>query len=289
MYLAHWNLREEPFQNVTDSRFAYLSDQHQEGLARLIYLAKGRKLGGALIGPYGVGKSMVLELLAQNVSTIPNTRFVRFDVPPGGAVGLARQVFWSLETGRAFEDVATVLETVRGLIANPKSGFQHTVLAIDEAQLIRESDSLDFLHLLTNFRLTGRPDHPDSPAFTLILAGHEQLGQLVSRETALRQRLSMIWHLEPLNERQTIEYVESRMRAAGGDIWVFEEDALAEVAVASGGIPRVINNMCDVALMMGFAMKATKISRPIVLQAIEEVRQPMSIGGGTDAQGGDTR
>ncbi len=287
MYLAHWNLREEPFQNVTDSRFAYLSDQHQEGLARLIYLAKGRKLGGALIGPYGVGKSMVLELLAQNVSTIPNTRFVRFDVPPGGAVGLARQVFWSMETGQAFVDVASVLETVRGLIANPKSGFQHTVLAIDEAQLIRESESLDFLHLLTNFRLTGRPDHPDSPAFTLILAGHEQLGQLISRETALRQRLSMIWHLEPLNERQTIEYVESRMRAAGGDIWVFEEDALAEVAVASGGIPRVINNMCDVALMMGFAMKATKISRPIVLQAIEEVRQPMGITGGTDTQRGD--
>ncbi|MBM4155510.1 MAG: hypothetical protein FJ221_10855 [Lentisphaerae bacterium] len=277
MYLAHWNLREEPFQNVTDSRFAYLSDQHQEGLARLIYLAKGRKLGGALIGPYGVGKSMVLEMLAQNVAAIPNTRFVRFDVPPGGAVGLARQVFWSLETGRSFEDVASVLETVRGLIANPKSGFQHTVLAIDEAQLIRESDSLDFLHLLTNFRITGRTDQPDSPAFTLILAGHEQLAALIAREAALRQRLSMIWHLEPLNERQTIEYVELRMRAAGGDIWVFEEDALAEVAVASGGIPRMINNMCDVALMMGFAMKATKISRAIVMQAIEEVRQPIGI------------
>ena len=286
MYLAHWNLREEPFQNVTDSRFAYLSDQHQEGLARLIYLAKGRKLGGALIGPYGVGKSMVLEMLSQNVATIPNTRFIRFDVPPGGAGGLARQVFWSLETGRTFEDVASVLETVRGLIANPKAGFQHTVLAIDEAQLIRETDSLDFLHLLTNFRLTGRPDHPDSPAFTLILAGHEQLAQLIARETSLRQRLSMIWHLEPLNERQTVEYVESRMRAAGGDIWVFEEDALAEVAVASGGIPRMINNMCDVALMMGFAMKATKISRSIMLQAIEEVRQPMGIGDGPGPQGG---
>ncbi len=286
MYLAHWNLRDEPFQNVTDSRYAYLSDQHQEGLARLIYLVKGRKLGGALIGPYGVGKSMVLEMLAQNVSAIPGTRFVRFDVPPGGANGLARQIFWAMETGRPFEDSASVLEAVRGLIANPKSGFQHTVLAIDEAQLIRESDSLDFLHLLTNFRITGRTDHPDSPAFTVILAGHEQLAQLISREAALRQRLSMIWHLEPLNERQTIEYVESRMRAAGGDIWVFEEDALAEAAVASNGIPRMINNICDVALMMGFAMRATKISRAIMLQAIEEVRQPAGLGGGVEGARG---
>ena len=284
MYLAHWNLREEPFQNVTDSRFAYLSDQHQEGLARLIYLVKGRKLGGALIGPYGVGKSMVLELLSQNVAAMPGSRFARFDVPPGGVVGLARQVLWTLESDRPFVDTATVLETVRSTIANPKSGFQHTVVALDEAQLIRDTDSLDFLHLLTNFRLTGRTDHPDSPAFTLILAGHEQLGTLISREAALRQRLSMIWNLEPLNERQTIEYVESRMRAAGGDIWVFEEDALAEVAMASGGVPRMINNMCDVALMMGYAMKATKITRPIVLQAIEEVRQPAALSGGTDGQ-----
>jgi general secretion pathway protein A len=278
MYLAHWNLREEPFQNVTDSRFAYLSDQHQEGLARLIYLVKGRKLGGALIGPYGVGKSMVLELLSQNVATIPGSRFVRFDVPPGGADGLARQIFWAMETGQSFADSASVLETIRQLVANPKSGFQHTVLAIDEAQLIRDTASLDFLHLMTNVRLTGRSDHPDSPAFTLILAGHEQLAQLITREASLRQRLSMIWHLEPLNEKQTIEYVESRMRAAGGDMWVFEEDAIAEAAVAAGGIPRMINNMCDVALMMGYAMKATKITRAIMMQAIDEVRQPAGIG-----------
>lgn len=274
MYLAHWNLREEPFQNVADPRFAYLSDQHREGLARLLYLVRGFKLGGALVGPYGVGKSMVLELLAQHVEAMPETRFVRFDVPPGGPTSLARQVVWSVAPNAVFDDVGGALEVLRALCGNPKSGFQRTVLAVDEAQLLRGSESFDFLHLLTNLRIPRRPEAPEHPAFTLILTGHEQLHQVLAKEPSLRQRLPMLWTLHPLNERQTVEYVEFRMRAAGGDIWVFEQDALHEVGRASGGIPRLINNICDVALMMGYALKAPKITLPIMLQAIEEVQPP---------------
>lgn len=270
MYLAHWNLREEPFQNVTDPRFVYLSDQHQEGLARLIYLVQGRKQGGTLVGPYGVGKSMVLELLARHIHSLGGSRIVRMDVPPGGVESLARQVGRALAPSGNIPDVAALLDTLHELIASSRPPFPHTVLAIDEAQLIRDSASLDLLHLLTNIRLPSAPDRPDSTAFSIILAGHEQLTTSIAREPALRQRLSLTWRLEPLNERQVIEYVELRMRVAGGDMWIFEEDALREVAVASGGIPRVINNICDLALMMGYVMKATKISRQIILQALAE-------------------
>ena len=277
MYLAHWNLREQPFQNVADARFAYLSEQHQEGLARLIYVVKSRKLGGVLIGTYGAGKSMLLELLARNDETVAGTRFVQFDAPSGGADGLARQVLGALERGSRFTDTDGALETIRDLTINSKAGFPHTTLAIDEAQMIHDPDAIDFLHRLTNFRLVNGSDRPDCPAFTLILAGHVELEMLVSRKAAFRQRLSMIWHLEPLDERQTIEYVEFRMRAAGGDIWVFEEDTIVDAAAASGGIPRVINNICDVALMMGFALKSTRITRKIMQQAIEEVCPRQSV------------
>ncbi|MCX7817820.1 MAG: AAA family ATPase [Kiritimatiellae bacterium] len=270
MYLSHWNLREEPFQNVADPRFAYLSDQHQEGLARLIYIVQGRKLGGVLVGPYGVGKSMILELLARHVESQGTSKMVRLDVPPGGVDTLARQIGRALIPSMSFADVAAVLDAVRELVVATRPPFVHTVLAIDEAQLIRDSASLDFLHLLTNIRLPSTTGRTESAAFTIILAGHDQLVASIFREAALRQRLSMIWHLQPLNERQVIEYVEFRMRAAGGDIWVFDEDALREVALASGGIPRVINNLCDVALMMGYVMKATKITRQIVHQAVAE-------------------
>lgn len=287
MYLSHWNLREQPFQNVADARFAYLSDQHQEGLARLVYVVKTRKLGAALIGTFGVGKSMILELLARNDATLASTRFIQFDAPPDGVLSLARQVFGALETGKPFENVGVALDVIREMTANPKFGFPHTTLAIDEAQTIHDVESIQFLQRLTNFRLMNGAGQPDSPAFTLVLAGHAQLEILVSREGAFRQRLATIWHLEPLDERQTIEYVEFRMRAAGGDIWVFDEGTLAQVAEASAGIPRMINNICDVALMMGYAVKATRITNKIMLQAIEEVCPPAA-GGATIVAEGNT-
>lgn len=271
MYLTHWNLREQPFQNVADARFAYLSEQHQEGLARLVYVVKSRKLGGVLIGTYGAGKSMLLELLARNDETASSTRFVQFDAPSGGAIGLSRQVLGALQIDARHADVDGALEIIRASIAKSNTGLPHTTLAIDEAQMIQEPEAIDFLHRLTNFRIGNGAGRPDCPAFTLILAGHTELERMVCRKAAFRQRLSMLWHLEPLNEQQTIEYVEFRMRAAGGDIWVFEEDTLLDVSAASCGIPRVINNICDVALMMGFALKSTRITRKIMRQAIEEV------------------
>jgi general secretion pathway protein A len=81
----------------------------------------------------------------------------------------------------------------------------------------------------------------------------------------------MVWRLQPLNREQTIEYVQSRIRVAGGDMWIFEEGALTELHKASGGIPRVINNLCDVAMVMGAADQAAKLDADIVRRAVEEV------------------
>lgn len=278
MYLAHWNLREEPFQNVPDPRFAYLSEQHQEGLARLIYVAEGRRLGGVLVGPYGVGKSMVLELLAHNAAAMAGTRLMRVDVPPGGGDALARQIGRALFPQLKLTDMASALDAMRDMAESSKPSPGHVVLALDEAQLIRDRASFDFLHLLTNIRVPYAADRKEHSAFTLILVGHDDLSQTLEKEEALRQRLAMVWRLEPLSAKQVVEYVELRIRAAGGDLWMFEEDALEAVAAASGGIPRVINNICDVALMTGFVIKAPKITRQIMAQAIGETVPLVSAG-----------
>jgi general secretion pathway protein A len=274
MYLTHWNLREEPFQNVTDPHFAYLSDQHREGLARLVYAIRSRKLGGVLMGPYGVGKSLVLELLSREVQAQPGERILKFDIPPGGALALARQVHAGLVLPAPFADTAASLEAIRTAASDPKSGFLHTTLALDEAQMIRETETYEYLHLLTNIRLSAREGTGDQPAFTVILAGHEQLSEVIARDPSLCQRLPMTWKLDPLQPSQVMEYIQFRMRTAGGDIWVFDEDAVTEVSRISGGIPRLINNICDVALMIGCATGATRVDATIVRQAVDEVKGP---------------
>jgi general secretion pathway protein A len=170
--------------------------------------------------------------------------------------------------------MASSLDAIRTLASDHKSGFAHTTIALDEAQMIRDPGTYEFLHLLTNLRMSAREGAADQPAFTLILAGHEQLTHVIAQDPSLCQRLPMTWRLDPLTAQQVIEYVQFRMRAAGGDSWVFEEAALGEIARVSGGIPRLINNIGDVALMMGCAMQATKVTRDIIQQAVHEVRGP---------------
>ena len=275
MYDHYWNLREKPFQNVTDVRFAYLAEQHKEGLARLIYLAKNQKTGGVLIGPYGVGKSMILELLAQNTRTDNSSKYLGISMMPGETMALARHILeFTGHSGKA-NDMTGALEALQNTVGNPKNDFPHTVLTIDEAQMIVDTATWQFLHLLTNITAPSRNDAPPRNAFTLILCGHVDLTNHLKLYQALAQRIQLVWNLEPLAENQTVEYIQQRIRAAGGDIWIFTDDAMRSIHRAAGGLPRLVNNLCDTALMLGCAGKLQKITREIAEQAVNDTQSTL--------------
>jgi len=268
MYLEYWNLREPPFQNVADSRYAYLCTQHHEGLARLVYLVQNRKLGGVLTGPYGVGKTMVLELLDREIQKDKSTRYIQMDYHPGTTLGLARQ----LATMMGVRDRMGPLVEPGDLITFLKmegDRIGHTTLVIDEAQVIDKHDVYHFLHMLMNLTLRNKSGHKVEPMFTLILAGYNDMTLLLKEDESMCQRLQMVWNLDPLDDQQVLEYIQHRIRVAGGDIWIFEREAVALIAKRHR-IPRRINNICDVALMLGYASNRRSISPDIVRQAIEE-------------------
>jgi len=268
MYLDYWNLREAPFQNVADARFAYLCSQHHEGLARLVYLVQNRKLGGVLTGPYGVGKTMVLELLDQEMQKDRSTRYVQIDYHPGSPLGLARQIAVMM----GIRDRMDTLEEPGDLLAFLKMDggrIGHTTLVIDEAQIINTPDVYHFLHLLMNQTIRNKSGFKTEPAFTLILSGYSDMTRLLKDDESMCQRLQMVWNLDPLNEEQILEYIQHRIRVAGGDIWIFDREAIYEIA-QHHHIPRRINNICDVALMLGYASNQRSIGRDLILQAIEE-------------------
>ncbi len=267
MYLEFWNLREPPFQNVADPRFAYLCEQHHEGLARLVYLVQNRKLGGVLAGPYGIGKSMVLELLAQEVRRDNTSQFIGMDYLPGKPITLARHILALMNYAEQAQSLQEPFDVI-AFLRQKNTQVKHTVLAIDEAQSIADPEVYYFLQLLTNITITDR-QHGLSPAFTLILAGASDLHQAVMSRESIRQRLQIVWNLEPLNPRQVVEYVQHRIRVAGGDIWIFDAAALDALAPARG-IPRLINNICDVALMLGFAANVRQVNHDIMQQAVQE-------------------
>lgn len=276
MYLEYWNLREDPFQNVEDARFAYLSDQHHEGLARLVYLVQNRRLGGVLTGPYGVGKTMVLQLLAQQLSQEGDTHFVKMDYIAASSAALARYLLSSMgyDDGR-LEQVHEAMDGIRILRKDQRS-LTHTTLVLDEAQAIRDPEVYHFLHLLTNISLLNAAGQPSGAAFTIILSGYDDMTTLLATDESLCQRLQLYWQLEPLDARQTLEYVQHRIRVAGGDIWIFEAPALDRLHEAAGGLPRKINNICDIALMLGYAANVRHIDADIMGQAIHDALLPMA-------------
>ena len=275
MYVHYWNLREKPFQNVTDVRFAYLAEQHQEGLARLIYLANSQKTGGVLVGPYGAGKSMILQLLARDIRADNNSKYLDMSMMPGETLALARRFLVFSGYSGGINDMTGALEALQATVGNPKAALPHTVLAIDEAQLIIDTATWQFLHLLTNITAPSGNDNPPRNAFTLILCGHTDLANHLKLYQALAQRMQLVWKLEPLAENQTVEYIQQRIRAAGGDIWVFADDAMRSIHRAAGGLPRLINNLCDIALMLGCAGKLQKITMEIAEQAANDTQSAL--------------
>ncbi|MDZ4200351.1 MAG: AAA family ATPase [Kiritimatiellia bacterium] len=270
MYIPYWNLTENPFQNVADPRFAFLSSQHREALARMLYLVDGRKLGGVLCGPYGVGKSMVLELLAEEIRRREGTRFLRMDAGPSGPMPVLRLILRRLGWTQPVEDVSQALFAFEELCSETRAAFSHLVLAIDEAQFFLSPEALSFLHLFTNLRVSRKDGSYGPPAATLLLSGPPMILDSITADPSLSQRLQIASILTALDEQQTLEYVHFRIRQAGGDIWMFDRAALEMLHRASGGIPRVINNLCDIAMVMGCAAQVHKIDAAMMDQTIAD-------------------
>lgn len=275
MYTAYWNLNYRPFQNHPDVRFAYLSAQHKEALARLLYLAEGRKLGGILIGPYGVGKSMVLSLLIAKIHEMGSSRAIQLDTPVGGVFALAKQIFYKLNVTAPFTDIAGALAALETVCSEKSAAFPHLTIILDEAQLIRDRETVEFLHLLTNMRILKKDGSYGENAITVILSGHGDVLKAVIQDVSFCQRLQLVYKLAPLSPQQVTEYVHSRIRTAGGDIWCFEEEVFGMLHEASRGLPRIINNICDVALVLGYSVGARRIGPSIMRQAIDEVNIPV--------------
>jgi type II secretory pathway predicted ATPase ExeA len=147
-----------------------------------------------------------------------------------------------------------------------KSKNKNTVIVIDEAQVI-SVESLEELRLLLNFQLN------DIFLFTLILLGQPELKTKINDLPQLRQRFSIRYHLKALTEDQTREYIQHRLKVAGAEEEIFRDDAYSEIYRFSGGIPRRINNICDLALLVGCAEALEKIDKEIITDVAEDLEE----------------
>lgn len=266
MYEAHYGLREAPFSMTPDPRFLFLARSHRDALAYLHYGIDERKGFLVLNGEVGVGKTLVIRTL---LGQLPEN--VRTAIVMNARLTFKQLLYMSLvdfgirPSGRTKVDLLMALQD---FLLEIRNGGGNAVLIVDEAQNLTE-EALEDFRLLSNFEAS------NAKLFQIILVGQPELRQLLARRSLrqLRQRIPGIFDLSPLPPDSVREYISFRLRvAADGRIrGLFDEDALDLICLRSHGIPRLINQICDRAMLIGYARGADIVSAEHVSDAASEL------------------
>lgn len=272
MYEAFYGLRERPFNLTPDPRFLYLSENHKEALAHLIYGIKNHSGFVMVSGEIGTGKTTICRNLLNELDS--GTEIAYIFNPNLSPVELMKKI--NSEFG-VRHDANTVLELVEELnyhLLEQAGKGKNCVLVIDEAQ------NLD-VTVLEQIRLISNLETETTKLLQIILIGQpELLEKLALHEMRqLNQRITARYHLHPLSEKETVHYIAYRLHTAGARKTVkFTPSAIRLIYKITGGTPRMINSICDRALLLGYTREQRTISKAMIRYAANEVRgeQPRS-------------
>ena len=266
MYLQHWKLNRRPFENTLEPEFFFPSQTHQAAVLKLRYLIENQKGAGVLVGPTGVGKTFVAHRLAKELEQLGGP-WLNFVFPQMSADDLLTDIAIRLAGEPAEMDWpmqsvlprCTALRMIERSLDEHSQAGRHPVLIVDDAHLIDDPATMQALELLLNFQ------QPPHRAFTLILMGDRLLLSRLARLPRFDERLAVRMMLQSLSPEETARFVRFRLEVSGARSAIFDADALAELAELSDGIPRRINRLADLALLVGYAdgrreLTATEVS-----------------------------
>ncbi len=266
MYTAYWGFQEKPFENTPNTKFFYYSQEHEEALARMLYVIRERKGAALLTGEYGCGKTLLSRVLRNELQQEHLYDSVYILDPRLSGFELIQEIVCQLSGTPAPDTKIDLFHTLHTLLHTSYKLGKHSVILVDEAQSIKSQDTLEELRLLLNFQLD------DAFLLTLVLLGSSELQQNVSRMPQLAQRMAARFHIGGLKEEETKSYIQHRILTAGSDKKIFTDDAFNVIHVCSGGIPRRINTICDLALVNGFINNLDTIDKKIILEVDEEIK-----------------
>jgi general secretion pathway protein A len=273
MYNQFFGLREKPFTLSPDPKYLFLSDSHREALAHLLYGIEQGEGFIAVTGEVGTGKTTLCRTLLERLDATTEVAFV-FN-PPLSGMELLQAIHHELGLlgGEATRQELTA--ELNQFLLEKKAQGKRVLLIVDEAQNL-ERDALEQLRLLGNLETN------TAKLLQIILLGQPELDtKLESPDLRqLRQRITVRWRLAPLSAGEAREYIAHRLRVGGAAKEIFTELATREVHRRSRGVPRVINLLCDRALLAAFAAQAQSIGLGLVSQVEREVAGPPRGGSG---------
>jgi general secretion pathway protein A len=266
MYLHYFGLAEAPFSIAPDPRYLYLSQRHQEALAHLLYGVSGDGGFVLLTGEVGAGKTTVCRCLLQQ---IPDSCDVAYIFNPKLTVEELLSTI-CVEFGIAYPagnaSIKVFIDCINAYLLDAHARGRHTVLIIDEAQNL-SPEVLEQMRLLTNLETDERK------LLQIILLGQPELGLMLERPELrqLSQRVVARYHLGPLTRSEVAAYVRHRLEISGAQRQLFPPALMGRLYRLSGGVPRVINVLCDRALLGTYVQGKERVDRRTLAQAAREV------------------
>src|SRR5262245_41430844 len=266
MYRDFYGLVRDPFEMTPDPSFLVLSPAHREGLAMLHYALDTRKGFVALTGEVGTGKTtLVHAVLSQLKSTMPSAFIFNPRLEP---LDFLRMLFDEFHIEHDCRTKAEFLMTLNHFLIDSLRRDQIALLIIDEAQNLSQ-EMLEEVRLLSNI------ETPTSKLLQIMLVGQPELNEMLDRPELrqLRQRIVLRHHLVPFSAEDLNHYVDERLRLAGyTGRGIFKRAARKELFAVTGGVPRLINVVCDSALLLGYSRQLQVIGEDVVHEAAVELR-----------------
>jgi len=265
MYEQFFGFREAPFNLTPDPRFLFFSDRHREAFNHILFGIQERKGFIQLTGEVGAGKTTVCRALLKQLGNGYRTALILN--PSLTSSQLLRTILTELGLESKNHDRVSALETLNGFLLEQAASGHDVVLLIDEAQDLGD-DLLEQVRLLSNLETEQRK------LLQIVLIGQPELRDKLNSQglRQLRQRITVRYHLSPLSREETERYIDHRLRIAGGvGRPTFSSWAIRTVHRYSRGVPRLINAVCDKALLYGFVNGTDHLTARSIRQAIREL------------------
>jgi general secretion pathway protein A len=271
MYLDHYQLTSKPFGLSPGPKFLWLGEKHEEALATLNYGIVA-DLGFLLLtGDVGVGKTALIHRLTDKLDA--STIVAHITDPGLGINDFFKLLASEFNIAKDFRSKADFMIELEKFLYRSHADQKKVLLVVDEAQRLNHK-LLDQIRVLSNIELS------DKKLINIFFVGQPEFKTMLmdNSNRAIRQRIAINYHIQPLTESEIGQYIEHRLRVAGATRKIFQPDTIPEIFRVTGGFPRAINVLCDHALVTGYVSGLRTIDSNI----IKECEQEISIRAGFD-------